>query len=112
MIPPRRAGQRPHFVEIQDKVDTQTPTGFTSAWVTVAEAWAAIEPAAATSAERLVASTTQAPATHLVTLDYDARIKAKQSVLFGTRRLHIVGPPQNVDERDVTLVLSCEERVA
>ena len=59
-----------------------------------------------------MASTTQAPATHLVTLDYDARIKATHSVLFGTRRLHIVGPPQNVDERNVTLVLPCEERAA
>lgn len=109
----RRAGQRRHLIALQEKVSVETTGGFREDWTTYAEAWASIEPVTASPSERPVAETSQAPMTHLVETDYDDRVTVAHRVLFNsTRALYIVAEPQNIEERNKTLVLVCEERAA
>lgn len=108
----RRAGERRHRVALQSVAETATSTGFTETWTTYATVWAAVLPAAAGPSERPMAQTTQTPITHIVEIDYRADIEQNHRVLFrSTRPLYIVGQ-QNIEERNKTLVLSCEERAA
>jgi len=108
----RRAGQRRQLIALQEKRDVETTSGFTSDWTTYDEVWASVEPVTASPAERATANTTQVPMTHLVEIDFDDRVKAEHRVLFNARPLYLVGPPQNLEERNKTLVLVCEERAA
>lgn len=109
----RRAGQRRHSVELQAITGrTAAGDGYVDAWETYATVWASVEPATASAVERLTAQTQQVPITHIVELDYRDDVLAKHRVLFReTRALYIRGI-QNVEERDKTVVLSCEERAA
>ena len=109
---PRRAGEYRTFVVVQEQVETSTTTGFTKDWVPVVEGWAKVEPAQAAANKRQVGETTDAPTTHLVTLDYHERLAPKQRVMLegGRRFLYVVGAPQDLEERHVTTLLSCEER--
>jgi head-tail adaptor len=59
--------------------------------------------------ERSVAATIQTPITHIVDTDYRSDLTAAHRLLFGTRALYVRGL-QNVDERNKTLSLACEER--
>ena len=52
----------------------------------------------------------QVPVTHLVEIDYRDDVRAAHRVVPNGRYLYIRGL-QNVDERNVTWQLSCEERV-
>jgi SPP1 family predicted phage head-tail adaptor len=112
MLRARRAGARRHWIALQSGVNTKTSTGFTTAWTTYASTWASVEPITAAPTERPVANTTQTPATHLVTIDYDDRVRVVHRVLLNARPLYIVGPLQNIEERNRTLVIPCEERAA
>ena len=109
----RRAGDRRHRVELQSMTArAASGDGYTETWATYAHAWASVEPATASAVERLTGQTQQVPITHLVTLDYRSTLLAKHRVrLSGTRLLYIRGI-QNDEERNVTHVLSCEERAS
>ena len=106
----RRAGERRHFVQLQ-AITGRTPSGdgYVNTWTPYARIWASVTPAAASQVERGVAGTAQVPTTHLVDLDYRTDIRTSHRVWFDGRALFITGI-QNVDERKVTTVLSCEER--
>lgn len=109
---PRRAGERRHSVELQHIIGREASgDGYIDTWRTFDTVWASITPASASSVERRSAETQQVPVTHVVEIDWHPRLRAKDRLLFGTRPLYIRGW-QNEDERDVTLVLSCEERAA
>ena len=112
-MPVRRvAGTRRHKVALQSVSQQATSTGFAETWTTYASVWASVQPASAGPSERPMAQTTQAPITHLVEIDYRDDLTQSDRVLFGgTRPLYIVGQ-QNIDERNITLRLSCEERAA
>lgn len=111
MLTPRRAGSRHHEVELQSVARADSGDGYLETWTTYATVWAGVRPASASASERFVAQTHQTPITHLVELDYRDDIKGQHRVLLkDTRALYIRGL-QNEDERDVTLILSCEERV-
>jgi SPP1 family predicted phage head-tail adaptor len=107
----RRAGERRHLVALQAPTRVQSTTGHTESWATYANVYAAVRPASASQVERAVAQTIQTPTSHLVELDYRDDVRVAHRVLFGTRALHIVGM-QNVEERNETYVLACEERAA
>lgn len=113
MLTPRRSGERRHRVALQSITGrSASGDGYTDTWATYATVWAEVRPAPASSSDRAVAQTQQTPITHLVALDYRSDIKARHRVLLkDTRALYIRGL-QNEDERNVTLVLSCEERAA
>lgn len=109
----RRAGRRRHYVELQSRTATATSTGFGGDWETYARAYADVLPAPAGQTERPMASTTDATITHLVEIDYrsDIRIDHRVRMVSGTL-LYVIGVPQNVEMRDKTLVVPCEERAA
>ena len=111
MLTSRRAGHRRHLVELQSiTARAASGDGYLDTWTTYATVWAAVEPAAASAVERVSNATHQMPITHLVTLDYRDDVRAQHRVWFRSARALFVRGMQNEDERDVTLVLLCEER--
>lgn len=111
MLTPRRAGERRHRVALQSSTRAADGDGYLDTWTTYATVWAAVKPVVASAAERTVANTLQVPITHVVELDYRNDLLPKHRVLLGTRPLYIRGI-ENQDERNITWVLSCEERAA
>jgi len=99
-------------------VTLQTPTtvpdgdgGFTTTWATLlANVPAEIKPAGERDLERTIASTVQSTATHIVTIRYLAGVTTQTRVLFGAREFSVTGVA-NPQERDISLVLVCQERV-
>lgn len=75
------------------------------------QVWASIVPATAREMERVVANTVETSATHLVRVRYHPGITTETQVLFGSRVFYVTGI-QNIEERNVELVLVCTERVA
>lgn len=110
MLTPRRAGERRHRVQLQAiTARAASGDGYTDTWTSYATVWAAVRPAPVSATERQVANTLQVPITHVVELDYRDDVEARHRVLYGSRRLYIRGL-ENQDERNVTHLLSCEER--
>jgi SPP1 family predicted phage head-tail adaptor len=105
----RRSGDRRHSVALQESTRTASGEGYADTWATYATVWASVRPSAPSTADRQVGQTQQTPITHIVELDYRSDISAAHRVLFGTRPLYIRGL-QNVEERNKTTVLACEER--
>jgi len=109
----RRSGERRHRVELQSMTArAASGDGYTETWATYADVWASVVPATASAVERLTGQTHQVPITHLVTLDYRSTLLAKHRVRLKDSRFLYIRGIQNDEERDVTLVLSCEERAA
>jgi SPP1 family predicted phage head-tail adaptor len=107
-----RAGELRHLITLQTP-STATPDGdggFTNTWADLATVWASIVPATARDLERVVAGTVQSSATHLVTIRYLAGVTTKTRVVFGSRLFSVTGV-QNPDERNISLVLVCQESV-
>lgn len=89
--------------------------GFTNTWpALVSRIPASVAPASARDLERVVASTVQSTASHLVTIRYVAGVTTAQRVIFhdsvGDRTLSINGVTDE-DERHVQLVMACTELV-
>jgi SPP1 family predicted phage head-tail adaptor len=103
---------------LRHRITLQTPTsvadgdgGFSDTWATLAaNVPASIAPATAHDLERVVAGTVQSSATHLVTIRYLAGVTTKTRVVFGSRLFSVTGV-QNPDERNISLVLVCQEIV-
>jgi head-tail adaptor len=74
------------------------------------QVWASITPATARDLERMVASTVQASASHIVIMRYHPGVNTSTKILFGSRILYVRGV-QNVDERNITLRIAAEEAV-
>jgi SPP1 family predicted phage head-tail adaptor len=108
-----RAGELRHLITLQTP-SPATPDGdggYTEdPWTTLATVWASIVPATARDLERVVAGTVQSSATHLVTIRYLAGVTTKTRVVFGTRLFSVTGV-QNPEERNISLVLVCQESV-
>jgi SPP1 family predicted phage head-tail adaptor len=107
-----RAGELRHLITLQTP-STAAPDGdggFTNTWTDLATVWASIVPATARDLERVVAGTVQSSATHLVTIRYLAGVTTKTRVVFGSRLFSVTGV-QNTDERNISLVLVCQESV-
>lgn len=106
-----RAGTLRHLVTLQ--TPTSAPDGdggFTDTWTALATVWASIVPATARDLERVVAGTVQSSATHLVTIRYLAGVTTKTRIVFGSRLFSVTGV-QNPEERNISLVLVCQEIV-
>ena len=108
-------GHRRHLVTLANPA---TPVadgygGFTegSGALSPAAVWAEIKPATAKDLERVVANTVQAQASHLITLPYHSGITTETLVTYGTRVFSVTGIT-NPEERNIELVLACQEVVA
>jgi head-tail adaptor len=97
--------------------------GFTQAWTSLSppEVWASILPATARDLERVVANTVQASASHVVRMRFHDGVTTKTRLTkgprnpdgklpAGSRELQVTSV-QNIEERNVELVLTCTERV-
>jgi head-tail adaptor len=108
-------GMKRHLVTLQNPgVDVPDGRGGVTnvpEYLTPPTMYAAIRPATARDLERSVANTVQSTASHIVELDYHPQVTTATRVLFGSRVLQVVGV-QNPDERNVDMVLACEEVVA
>ena len=108
-----RAGELRHPVLVRrpETVPEQDSTGQVIAdWVTVAADKASIEMLRAS--ERFVAAQEYATATHRVRLRYQpayAAMDASWIVVEGDRVFKLIGPPNNVKERNREIELICEE---
>lgn len=109
----RRAGTYRHQVELQ-RIASRTASGdgYLNTWETYATVPASVQPATAEAVERVSAGTTVAAVTHLVEMDYRAAVRPQHRVWFKSARALYITGIQNVDERDITHVLICEERAA
>ena len=111
MLRTRRAGERRHQVTLQRVTGrVAAGEGHQDTWSTYGTVWASVAPVEVSAAERQTANTLQVPVTHLVEIDYRSDVRAAHRVVLNGRYLYIRGL-QNVDERNVTWQLSCEERV-
>lgn len=106
------AGRRDKLVTLQT---AGTPTADvdgapTIGYTTLTTVYAAIEPAATSSLERLAVGTVISQATHTVTMPYIPGVETTSRVLFGARRFDVQSV---VNEREANreLVLVVTERV-
>lgn len=106
----RRAGTRRHLIELQRPERVVLTTGFRDDWVTYALVWASVTPVAPTPVDLRLTTSLQVPVSHLVEIDARADVHATHRVRLDEMRLLFVQGWQNVDERDKTMVLACEER--
>lgn len=107
-------GRRRHLVTLENPgvVVPDNEGGYTtvSAPLSPPSLYVAIEPASVRQMERLFASTIVASASHVVTGPFHPGITLQTVIKFDGRTLQIKGI-QNVDERNVELVMACEEVV-
>lgn len=106
------SGRRDKLVTLQS---AGTPTADVDGapvivYSTLATAYAAIEPAATSSLERLAAGTVISQATHTVTIPYLANVLTTSRVLLGARRFDVQSIV-NPREANRELVLVVTERV-
>lgn len=107
-------GQKRHLVTLRgpgtlvpdgDGGYTQVPTNLEPP-----TRYAEIKPATARDLERTIANAVQSKASHIVTMDYHPDVTTETTLLFGTRVFQVTGV-QNPEERNIDLVLACEEVV-
>lgn len=106
-----RAGQLRHTIEIQQKTKTADGMGsFTESWSEFATVRAAIWPV---SAKEIISNQqNKQQITSKIRIRFLEGVTASMRVLFGTRRLEIVAPPINPDEKNIMLDLLCSEVTA
>lgn len=106
---PIGSGRRRHAVVLQTPTLTPNADGdFTEALAVLGSAHAAIEPATGRDQERVIGGAALGAVTHVVTIPYRAGVTTQTRVLFGTRTLFVRGVA-NPEERNIELVLLCEE---
>jgi SPP1 family predicted phage head-tail adaptor len=107
-------GRRRHLVTLQNPGPAvpDNEGGYTQSWeyLTPSTAWASITPATARDLERVVAGTVQSTATHIVQILFHPGVTTQTRLLFKGRTLQVTGV-SNWEERDVMLILTCEETV-
>jgi len=115
IAPTTSIGARPHWVLLQNP-DTAVPDGdggYTQAPAPLAPPgmFAQVRPATAKDLERVAAGTVLSMASHIVTMPYHPQVTTKTQILFGARRLNVVGVA-SPDERHVETIAICAEVVA
>jgi SPP1 family predicted phage head-tail adaptor len=108
------AGQRRHMVTLENP---GTPVadpdlGYTQTYTQLqpGQVWAEIKPANARDLERVTTGTSMSTATHLVTIPYHSGVTTQTRLTFGTRIFQVNGVV-NPEERNIELILTCEEIV-
>lgn len=112
MTTPR--GEKRHLVSLQGPgarvlVDGEWTDGAPVA-LDPPQMYAQILPATARSLERVTAGAAISSASHIITLDFHDGVDTQTQVLFEDRTFYVRGVA-NPEERDIELVLVCEELV-
>ena len=104
------AGKRRTRVTVEEPTETNTSGNVVLTWSTYCKRWMHVEPLRAR--ECWQAAQVQADVTHRVRCIHDEKtgaITAKMRLRIGSRALHILGPPRNVEERDREIEMFCRE---
>lgn len=118
-MPFTSSGNRRHEVELQNPAGDQVSDGdgeYAQEYETFARVNVAILPATAENLERYAQNSVVTTATHLVIAPYiegvgtDAGVSTRSRVRFGARIFFVRGY-SNPEERNIELVLSCQEEV-
>jgi SPP1 family predicted phage head-tail adaptor len=80
----------------------------TLVWDDVATIWAKVSPLSAR--EAFWASQIQASTTHTIVCRYDPRIVTTARLRMGSRIFNLDGPPRDLDERNIYMVINAIER--
>ena len=103
---------RSHRVDIWNPMGAPVPDDgeYIQDYAAVGHVYAAIEPATAQRMERLTRAGSMASATHIVTMPYTKLLTARSRLLFGSRRLDVVGlaDPRELGAESVAV---CQEIV-
>lgn len=109
------AGELRHWVTLQNPgaevPDSEGGFTVTNVDLTPAQVYASIQPATARNLERIVANVEQSKASHIITIRYHPEVTTETRVVYGDRIFQVTGI-QNPDERNIALLLACEEIVA
>ena len=103
-----RAGRLRHRVTRQARTVLRTRGVVTETWAADEVVWASVEPLAGRELER--ARAVVANATHKITMRYLSTITVRDLLTFDGRTFHIEAI-QDVDERNIELVLTCVEQI-
>lgn len=104
-----QAGRLRHYMTIQQPTEAEDANGeIIQTWSTFANVWAEILPLV--GKEYWASKQVIAEATGKIRLRYIANITAKMRALFGNRILNFVGPPINIEERNIEIVIYFSER--
>lgn len=111
-------GQMRHRISLKNPAapsgsNTDSYGGYTESLSNLSPAtvWAAIQPIAVGSIERLVGNTVEGKLTHLVTIRYHSGVNTKTQITYGSRTLYVRGV-RNIDELGEKQLLACEEVVS
>src|SRR5262245_40339396 len=108
----RLAGTRRAYVEVQSVIGrTRKGDGYVDSWATYATAWVQVQPLPFGS-DQVVANITENSVTHQVRLDWAAcpDLRPEHRLLYEGRALYI-RDRRDEEERHVTWMLVCEERI-
>jgi len=103
-------GQRYHLVTVQiGGAPVPTPDGYTTPYTNLdpAQMWASID-GPPREDEAIAGNVERAKISHTVEMDFHPGVTRQSRIVFGTRNLYVRGLV-NVEERDETLILQCEE---
>jgi SPP1 family predicted phage head-tail adaptor len=109
---PLQAGRYRQIVTIETQTD-----GATNAVGVPKKTWTAVysnipvEIAPLTSRELTTALQTKTQGTHRIYMRYAPSITSKCRVTYGSRIFTLTGNPINTEERNIELVLTCQEEV-
>jgi head-tail adaptor len=112
-------GDRPHWITLQDPGEPipDGAGGYTEGWTDLnpPHLFVRIQNATVADLERAAAGTVITSATHIVSGPYHPGVSTKTRVQFvdlkGRTRILSVTGIGNRDERNIDMVLTCEERV-
>lgn len=103
-----RAGRNRHRFELQDPIEDESPDGDKETrYRTLRRIWGDIIPQR--SQEFLNAQSMNANITTVIKVRYEKGITSRHRLKLGSRIFNIDGPPINVEERNIELVLRCIE---
>jgi len=104
-----RAGALRHSVALQSATETLATSGqSTESWSTYATVWARVSPTK--SGERVLGDQTIAARTHTIEIRYNWTVTTKHRILWDSRYFYILSIV-DPDERGISLLLECEERL-
>lgn len=118
-MPFTSSGQRRHEVELENPAGQEVSDNdgeYVQAYEPFAQVTAAILPATAENLERYAQNVVVTTATHLVIIPYiegvgtEAGLTTQSRVRFGSRTFFVRGY-SNPEERNIELVLTCQEDV-
>lgn len=96
-----------HLIEIQ--APNYNTDMSISGYSTIAHAYADVEPRSTN--DTILGDFILPNTSHTITMRYYRGITANHKIKWGDREFNIVGSPINVEERNIELILRCNEKV-